>query len=214
VTASGRSSRLLLVICAGLVLAAALLWGASAAVWFRVTAVDRTVVELTGGQVGAWPTGVALLALAGVAGVVATGGVPRRLVGALLALVGLAISVLGPLTLFGDPYASGAPAAALPQPPAGVSVDELRHQPTETTPAPLLVIAGAAAMLVAGLVVIGWERRLPRFGARYSAPGERRVETDPDRAAWQDLDAGRDPTADRPDSRGDDPDVGPRSADV
>ncbi|CAA9401469.1 MAG: hypothetical protein AVDCRST_MAG66-1483, partial [uncultured Pseudonocardia sp.] len=47
--------------------------------------------------------------------------------------------------------------------------------------------AAAAALLT--------ERRLPRLGTRYAAPGARRPPpTDPDRAAWQDLDAGRDPT--------------------
>jgi len=51
----------------------------------------------------------------------------------------------------------------------------------------LLAAAGAPALLA--------ERRLPRLGARYAAPGTRRPPpSDPDRAAWQDLDAGRDPT--------------------
>ncbi|WP_219417178.1 Trp biosynthesis-associated membrane protein [Pseudonocardia nigra] len=213
-TEKARSPRSLLGICAALAVAAGLLWGGSAAVWYRVTAVGGEVVELTGGHVAAWLTGVALLALAGIAGVVATGGVLRRLVGLLFAVVGFGMNVIVPAASMRDPYATDAPAASLPQPPPGVSVEALRYQPVEATLAPVLVIAGGVAMLMAGLFVIVWERRLPRFGARYSAPGARRVEPDPDRAAWQELDAGRDPTAERPEAAGDDPDDGRRSSDV
>jgi hypothetical protein len=66
--------------------------------------------------------------------------------------------------------------------------------PTATTPAPWLAVLGGAVLLAVGLVVLVRERRLPRLGARYAAPGARPAPTDPDRAAWQDLDAGRDPT--------------------
>jgi hypothetical protein len=129
-------SRPQVLVCAALVAAAALLWGASS-------------------------TGVALLALAGVAGVVATGGVVRRTVGALLGLAGIAAAVM-----------------------AGS----------------WLAVAGGAVLLVAGAFVLVREPLLPRYGAG----GDRRADVDPDRAAWQELDAGRDPTADGP-SRQDDP---------
>jgi hypothetical protein len=99
-----------------------------------------------------------------------------------------------------------------------VTVDELRYQPTDATGAPLLAVAGAVALLAVGVVVLVLERRLPRLGARYAAPGERRVERDPDRAAWQELDEGRDPTVDPaeapPGDAGDDPGDGPRNAPV
>jgi hypothetical protein len=168
--------------------------------------------------VAPWLGGVALLALAGVAGVVATGGVLRRLVGGLLGLAGVGVLVFGLRALVLDPYATDASAESLPQPPSGVSVDALRYQPTDGTGAPLLVVAGAVALLAVGIFVLLRERRLPRLGARYAAPGERRVERDPDRAAWQDLDEGRDPTIDPADApsgdAGDDPGDGPRSAPV
>jgi hypothetical protein len=97
-------------------------------------------------------------------------------------------------------------------------VDALRDQPTEVTAAPLLVVAGAVVLLAVGVLVLVRERRLPRLGARYAAPGERRAERDPDRAAWQDLDEGRDPTVDPADAppgdAGDDPGDGPRNAAV
>jgi uncharacterized membrane protein (TIGR02234 family) len=216
---TGRPSpRALGVACAGLALSAVLLWAGSATVWYRVLPAAAPPVELTGAQVAPWLGGTALLALAGVAGVVAAGGVLRRLVGVLLGLAGIGVAAFGLRALFSDPYATDAAAASLPQPPAGVTVDDLRYQPTEATAAPLLAIAGAVALLAVGIFVLARERRLPRLGARYAAPGERRVERDPDRAAWEELDQGRDPTVDPPDGppgdAGDDPGDGPRNAPV
>lgn len=66
--------RALVVACAALVGSAALLWGGSSTV--------------------PWLTGIALLALAGVAAVVATGGVVRRVLGALLGGVGGVVASL------------------------------------------------------------------------------------------------------------------------
>jgi hypothetical protein len=152
-----RSPRVLGATCAGLVLAAALLWGASAASW-----------EADGGRTGAQAapslTGVALLALAGVAGVLATGGVARRLVGGLLVLAGGVQAVSAATAVGGG------------------------------SPGPLLAVAGGLLLLAAGLLVVLREQRLPRFGSRY-ARGGRRAQRDPDRAAWEALDAGEDPTA-------------------
>jgi uncharacterized membrane protein (TIGR02234 family) len=204
--------------CAGLALSAVLLWAGSATVWYRVMPPGAAPVELTGAQAAPWLSGTALLALAGVAGVVAAGGLLRRLVGVLLGLAGVGVLLFGVRALLVDPYATDASAASLPQPPAGVTVDELRYQPTDTTGAPMLAVAGAVLLLAVGIVVLVRERRLPRLGTRYAAPGERRVELDPDRAAWQDLDEGRDPTVDPaeapPGDAGDDPGDGPRSAPV
>jgi hypothetical protein len=195
--------RLLGVACAGLGLAAVLLWAGSATVWYRVLPAGAAPVELTGAQVAPWLGGTALLALAGVAGVVATGGVLRRLVGVLLGLAGVGVLLFGLRALLVDPYATDAPAVSLPEPPAGVDVAELRFQPTDGTGAPLLAVAGAVVLLAVGIVVLVRERR---------------VERDPDRAAWQELDEGRDPTVAPPEvppgGAGDDPGDGPRSAPV
>jgi hypothetical protein len=184
-----RSPGALAAACAGLAGSAALLWGASATVWFRVAGLPgRSATESTGAQVAPSLTGVALLALAAVAAVVATSGPLRRAVGVLLALVGIVVGVIV--------------VQAVVVPPPG---------PVARTAAPLLAVAGAALLLAVGVVVLLREPRFPRFGARYAAPGARRVETDPDRAAWQALDAGVDPTADVPGSRGDDPGDGGRT---
>ena len=228
---TGRTRpRALVTACAGLALAAGLLWIGSTAVWYRVLPAGGAPVALTGAQVAPWLGGVALLALAGIAGLVASAGVLRRVVGALLALAGLGVLVFAVPALVTNPYATDAPASALPQPPAGATVDELRHQPTQRSPAPLLPATAGGLLLGVGVLVAVRERGLPRLGSRYAAPGERRVEQDPDRAAWQALDAGFDPTADTtrdttvnpaadppdgpPTGRGDDPGDGPRNAAV
>lgn len=192
----GRATggRLLGLVCSGLAAAAAALWGGSQAVWYRVTAAvaggGQQVVEVTGAQARPALGGVALLALAAVAGVVATGGVLRRVVGGLLVLAGGAVAVTAVLSLLVTPFATDGSVPAV----AGVDVEALRYAPTTTTPAPLLAVLGGVLLLAAGVVVLLRERRLPRLGARYAAPGARPAPTDPDRAAWQDLDAGRDPT--------------------
>ncbi len=194
-----KGPRLLGTACVGLLAAAAALWGAAQFVWFRVTAdvPGGRVVEFTGGQLRPSLGGVALLALAGVAGVLAASGVLRRIVGGLLGLAGAAVAALGVLALVTDPLATDGP---LPAPPPGVTADALRYQPTEVTPTPLLAVLGGLALVAVGVVVVVRERRLPRFGARYAAPGKR-PPPDPDRAVWQDLDAGRDPTAAEPPER-------------
>ncbi|MHA6630221.1 Trp biosynthesis-associated membrane protein [Pseudonocardia sichuanensis] len=210
--------RVLVTACAGLALAAGLLWIGGTAVWYRVPPAAGAPGTLTGAQVAPWLGGVALLALAGIAGLVASGGALRRVVGVVLALAGAGVLAFALTALFADPDATGVPASALPQSPHGESVDDLRHRPAQGTPAPLLPAAGGLLLLGVGALVTVRERSLPRLGARYAAPGERRVAQDPDRAAWQALDAGQDPTTDppdgRPEDRGDDPGDGPRNAAV
>jgi len=163
VTRPARGPRTLAAVCAGLGLSALLLWGAAAA--------------FDGAQGSPSLTGVALLALAGVAAVVATGGLLRRVLGGLLGVTGAVVAVLAVRALVA----------------------------TETTAASWLAVAGGGTLLAVGLFVLVREPRLPRLGARYAGPGRPRAELDPDRATWQDLDAGHDPTADAPGDHGNDP---------
>jgi uncharacterized membrane protein (TIGR02234 family) len=186
-----RSPRTLVGVCAALAAAAGALWGASALTWVQVQPLVRAPVELTGAAVAPALTGIALVALAGVAGLVATGGVVRRVVGVLL--VGAAAWVVAVAV----PVWTTDPAvlAARAQPTAGDAAGTLAGQPATATAAPLLALLGALLLLGAGLVVLLREPALPRLGARYAAAGSRpRPAQDPDRAAWVDLDEGRDPT--------------------
>lgn len=184
------SARALGLSCAALVAAACLLWAGSVAVWFRVTPPGRPPVELTGAEVSGAPGAVALLALAGVAGLVATAGPLRRALGALLAAAGAATAVVVVRAALADPFAAGATVTL----PPGTAADGLRGLPVTGTPASLLTVAGTALLLAVGLFVLVRAPRLASLGARYGSAAQRRTEADPDRAAWQELDEGRDPT--------------------
>ena len=180
-----RSGRALGLACVGLALAAVLLWGASAAVWFRATPPGRTPVVAAGAAVLPSLTGVALVALAGIAAVVATAGLVRRALACLLGLAGVAVAGFAVAAALAPSF----PATALP---AGAA-DAGRPA---VTAAPLLAVAGGLVLAGVGLFVLLREPRMARLGARYAAAGTRPTVTDPDRAAWVALDEGRDPTVD------------------
>lgn len=144
------SGRALAGAATGLALAASALWGAAALPWPAPGAPS-------------WTGGVALLALAGIAGVVATSGLLRRGVGVLLAVVGGAV-VVGSV-----PQVAAAPLGA-----SALGV-------------------GGLALLATGGLVAAREPALARFGARYARAGAA-LPADPDRAAWDALDEGHDPT--------------------
>jgi tryptophan-associated transmembrane protein len=187
-----RPSRALAAVCAALALSAAALGGAAALTWARAEPPGRAPVELSGALVAPSLTGIALLALAGVAGVVAAGGVLRRLLGLLLAAAGAAV-VAATASAVADPVAA-AGAATLP---SGLPATSLAGAPVGLTPAWALAAAGALGLLGAGAWVLLREPRLARLGARYARAdrGAPRTARDPDRRAWDDLDEGRDPTA-------------------
>lgn len=190
--ARARSGRALLGTCLGLAAAAALLWGASVAVWYRVTPAGHGPVPVVGAAVRPSLTGLALLALAGIAALVAVAGLVRRVLAGLLGAVGFGIAVVGGLDQFGRRFGPGGPV----QPPPGTSVATWADAPVAATPAPLLAVAGGVVLAAVGAFVLVAEARLPRLGARYAAAGARPAVVDPDRAAWVALDEGRDPTAD------------------
>ena len=194
-----RSPRLLGAVCAALALAAAALWGAAALTWAEVAPPGRAPVALEGAVLAPSLTGIALLALAGVAGAVAVSGVPRRVLGLLLAAAAVVVAVAVVPALV-DPVAAAGGATL----PSGQAVADLAGLPVSRTAAPALAGAGALVLLGAGIVVLLREPRLPRFGARYATGARRGPAADPDRRAWDDLDEGRDPTIGRPTGRGDD----------
>lgn len=172
--------------------AAALLGGASAVDWvqqlYRSELSPDSPVALAGSLVRPELGPVALAALAAGAAVLATGGLLRRVVGALIVLCG------GVLVWRVAQYWQGGTElpAAPDAPPGSFPAHVLSTDPL----GPLLMSAGAVVLLAAGLLVVVAARRLPAMGSKYSAPSARKEESrDPDRKMWEDLSEGKDPTA-------------------
>ncbi|WP_158888860.1 Trp biosynthesis-associated membrane protein [Amycolatopsis anabasis] len=165
-----------------LLLGSAALWGASRMTWTaanRDAGVRGLVLETkTGAEQASALVPLAILALAGVAGMVATGGWPRRVLGVLLALAGVAACWVAVDGLRWSGYPDGAPSA-------------------EIVTAHILAAAGGILVILGGLAGTRGAGRMPRLGARYAAPGAKRVAPDPDTELWEALSDGEDPTAGR-----------------
>jgi uncharacterized membrane protein (TIGR02234 family) len=184
------------VVGAALLLAAAALEGAARLPWFTVgvDAVGRGTVAVTATGADLVPglTGVALFGAAAVAAVVAVAGPLRRVLGGLVAAAGVWVAATVARLLLAPP--TSADLAALPGAPAGGT------SPGAVTAGigPLPAALGAVLLVGVGVVLAAAERRLPRLRARYTTrPSAEHAEAaDPDRATWDALDAGDDPTAD------------------
>ncbi|ROO61211.1 putative membrane protein (TIGR02234 family) [Micromonospora sp. Llam0] len=145
-------------------------------------------VARAGADVLPWLPAVALVGLAGTGAVLATRGLARRLVGALLAALGVALAAGGLTVLL-----AGAG-------PAGPTTDSTVSAPQW----PALTVIGAVLLVAGGLVTALRSRHWPAMGARYerSRPGgdgsggDRSSRSTLD--AWNALDRGEDPTADDP----------------
>lgn len=183
----------------GLLAGAAALWGSGSAPWFTVdvpTATRGTVAaSATGAQLQPAVTAVAALLVAAVAALVALSGIARRLLGVLVGAGAIAAAGLAVRLLVVPPtaveLASARAGLTAPNAPEGAGA-------VVATPWPWLAVVGGVVGLAAAVLLVWREPRMPRLGARYSAPGAQKdeaEETDPDRAAWERLDAGGDPTA-------------------
>jgi uncharacterized membrane protein (TIGR02234 family) len=196
-------------VCLALLGGAAALEGGARLPWFTagVDAVGRGTVTVTATGADLVPavSAVALLALAAVAAAVALAGLPRRVLGGLVAAAGVGVGVAVARLFMSPPTPSDL--AALPGAPAGGTTAAGSASPQLGA---LVAVLGALLLVLAGVAVIVREPRLPRLGARYAAravAGEAATDpdraadpdhaADPDRAAWDALDAGRDPTTDR-----------------
>lgn len=162
-----------------LLLGAAALWGSSRLIWSaqpRDAGVRGTILDTqTGAQHSGALIPLALLAVAGVAGAVATGGWPRRVLGVVLAIAGLWacwIAVDG--VSFGGF-------------PAGAPVWQIYL-------GRVLALVGGILVVLGGLVSSRRAGVMPRLGARYSAPSAKKTVRDSDTELWEALDEGEDPT--------------------
>ncbi|WP_063780968.1 Trp biosynthesis-associated membrane protein, partial [Nonomuraea sp. SBT364] len=149
------------------------------------------LVAPTGGDLGPSLAPVALAGLAGVVAVLATKGLGRRLMGALLALCGLA-----------------AGAATWAATGDAVVLSWLRERNVlagtatltwdDVTLWPVLCGLGAALVLAGGLAVVVRGGRWAGMSDRYERDSGRAPrEADGDRALWDALDRGDDPTESR-----------------
>ncbi|MFI9453198.1 Trp biosynthesis-associated membrane protein [Amycolatopsis sp. NPDC052450] len=180
---SKKAKRPLWIAVVGLLLGAVALWGSSRLVWFaefRDGGVRGTVLYTeTGSQRAVALIPLALLALAGTAGLIATGGWPRRVLGVVLAVSGVAAVWIGVAGGSVSGFADGLPVAQM-------------------LGARGLAILGGILVTAGGLAAIKGAGRMPRLGAKYSAPGaKKRAAKDPETELWEALSEGEDPTASR-----------------
>jgi hypothetical protein len=110
---------------------------------------------------------LALVSLAGIAGVLATSGWGRRAVGVLLTLTGLAAG----WTAFNDVFQAGG--ALLARSVSGVAV---------------------LALLSAGVLLVRAGHRMPRLGGNYQTPAAAKGNETPEKELWRALSEGKDPT--------------------
>lgn len=150
--------------------------------------------DVSGRMVDAAPTALALVALAGVVAVLATHGLPRRIVGAVLSLAGAGL-VWRSLTAAGA--VSVARARALVEEHHKTVTVERGVTPHVVVHAawPVLSVSCGIVVLAAGVLIAARGHRWQGMSARYEAQPAR--EADPAKAAaslWSALDRGEDPT--------------------
>lgn len=187
-----QSRRLLWTVVLLMVLAAVALWAASALSWVGqqyetpFTGVKHS--GASGAKLRPELVPLALATLAAIAAVLATGGWLRRLMGVLVLLAGAllgwrAIAWYG-TNDFGFVTEGGVPPGSKP-------IGEFTTNPV----GPALVSIAALILIAAGLIVVARAHKMPAMGAKYSAPGTAKRESqDPDKRLWDALDSGEDPT--------------------
>ncbi|AOW94692.1 hypothetical protein BFN03_09165 [Rhodococcus sp. WMMA185] len=177
--------------------------------WVEVTSADGLGEERTSALVGGtWAaalTPLALTLVAAVAASFAVKGWALRVLGVLVAAVAVSAAVPAILLLMvGASYDEAGRLAELPARAVVQSVD------IYAAPA-ILVLVGALAALAAAAELMSRPRAEAGLSSRYDSPGARRAAAEKggtaadgpvtQRALWDALDAGEDPTAG--DSRGD-----------
>lgn len=160
--------------------------------WARV--LQSGVAAPTGGDLSPVLTPVALAGLAGVVAVLASKGTGRRVVGAVLALCG-AGAAAATWTALGASDVTGWLAEQN-------ALRGATDVPWESAPLwPAVAAAGALLMLAGGVTAIVRGARWAGMSARYDraqgTPGAAKAQVSDDRALWEALDRGDDPTEGR-----------------
>ena len=174
------------VLLAGAVLclvATGMSWGAA-----QRADLARTEVQVTGGDLLALGRAVALLGLAAVIAVHASRRWGRRLVGGLLAAAGGVVA--------GQAYVimRDLPDQVLQHLDGTAGTADFASV-TTASDGPLVMAVGGLGVAVAGSALAVFGPRWPSMGTRYERPaGSRPASRSSERAAWDALDRGEDPT--------------------
>jgi uncharacterized membrane protein (TIGR02234 family) len=159
----------------------------------RPAPLHADVLHLSGRTVDAAPTALALVALAGVVAVLATRGMVRRAVGAVLALVGAAL-VWRAIASAGAVSADHARDLVVSRHP---TVNAAAVVPRVETAAvwPALTAACGVLVLLAGALISWRGHRWQVMSARYEAPVDpQQQQAKAATTLWTALDRGEDPT--------------------
>ncbi len=140
--------------------------------WARVDAaasgMPSTVVTVSGADARPWVTALALVVCASWLAVLATAGVPRRLIGALglLAAVVVAVGALSATGAVRDAVAAAVEAS----PTSARGSGQILATRATGTPWPWVTALGAVLAGSAAIVVMVHGHRLPSMGRRYTRP--------------------------------------------
>ena len=196
-TAVGRSTFAAALL--GLIIGGALALFASGRGWQTVTAhrarpLADDVLEVSGRTLHPAVTGLAVVALAGVVGILATRGMARRIIGAVLVVAG-AIVCWDALTAL--PAISSAHArTVLRDAQAGVGLDAGQAVTVAVHPIwPGLAALGGVLIVLGGALTIAYGGAWKGLSGRYDHP-EPAAGPQPEARLWSALDRGIDPTAD------------------
>lgn len=195
--------------------------------WAQVRAVPprplpASIVTVTGAGLLPYAGALVLAGVATLAAILATRGVARRVAGVLLAAIGAALAAAA----FTVSTAGAISAAETPSGPAATSAGSVLNGSNPAAPAvpavagatphvtftaagwQALLVTGAVAMMIAGVLVIGRAGRLAVMSSRYDSPtgvgypasradGTREPPAGPGDSAsmWEALSQGHDPTA-------------------
>ena len=168
----------------------------------RGAVLPDTTVAVQGTDLVPGLRAVALAGLAGVLALVATRRTGRVVVGALVALCGVGVVALVVRVLGRLDRAAVLTERVLALSPVGVRADPA------PTPWPWLCLAGGVLLVATGMLVALRGRRWAEMSRRYDAPAARAPDPSPEageRAAWEALDRGEDPTATEDDEDGGEP---------
>jgi uncharacterized membrane protein (TIGR02234 family) len=199
-TGFGLALALQIVGAAGVLLVSTRAWQTITTVRSRPFRPD--VLAASGRTIDAAPTALALVGLAGVVALIATKGLPRRVVGVLVALAGAATIWRSALAL--GPLSKGAADAVVRDKHQLVAGTVVVARHITTHPAwGTLSIVGGCCLLLAGVLAAWHSSQWSAMSARYERPAapedDEQARARADATLWAALERGHDPTAESSD---------------